>query len=268
VVDDVLVVPAAGALVALDTEDGSERWRVETPDRVAVVATEHGVYALSGARDGPPSLVARDVSDGRRRWEVGLGDPSETTLLATPDAVVVPTGTRFPRPWVFDPATGESLLPKPDESGHHFHGVRYALDGVAYATDPFYGSVSAHTVSGGGYDSRWRAAFDGPGGKRVAGDPDRLYGAVRSEPRGVHALSTADGSTVWEADGVDELRSRPVVAAGAVLVRTATGLRCLDPTDGSERWARSAEGVGDRVVVADDLVYTTRGGTLRALRPP
>ncbi|WP_372912375.1 PQQ-binding-like beta-propeller repeat protein [Salinigranum sp.] len=63
-----------------------------------------------------------------------------------------------------------------------------------------------------------------------------------------------------------DLAGRPVVARETVLVQAGGELHCFDPEDGSRRWSRAAADLGPRVAVADDLVYTTHDGTVRALR--
>lgn len=57
-----------------------------------------------------------------------------------------------------------------------------------------------------------------------------------------------------------------MVAGETVLVRSLDTPRCVDPSDGSERWSMSVDGIGSQVALADGFVYTTDDGTVRALR--
>lgn len=107
-----------------------------------------------------------------------------------------------------------------------------------------------------------------PGGMyALAGGTDRVYVDVNDgdEP-GLYALSATDGTVDWSTTVTTDSVGRPVVAGESVLVRTGERLRCFDPADGSERWSRPSTDVGERIVVADDVVFTTRGNAVRAFR--
>lgn len=262
---DRLYVPTAAGIVALRAGDGGESWRVAVPDLAALLVAPHGIYYVSDADD--PAVVGLGV-DGGERWRGRLRDPWTPTLFATDEQVFVSTGTHYPVPLRFAADTGEFLAARPyTEGGHHFPGERFALDDSVYAGDPFYGSLSAYDATGRSYDRRWTADVGQAGGGDLAAGADHVY--ARERPAGVfYALSVTDGRTDWEIEGVARLSTRPVVAGDAVLVLTEEQFRCFDPTDGSERWSRPADVVGPQFVVADDLVYTTAGSTVRALRPP
>jgi outer membrane protein assembly factor BamB len=114
-----------GALVALDTESGQERWRFYTggPVRSAPVATTETVFV--GSDDG--ILYAVDASTGKERWRVAAGPVPRMVIgheklmsawgvgsgPALAGGVLVFAGASWPTEGVFahgvDPATGKVL---------------------------------------------------------------------------------------------------------------------------------------------------------------
>lgn len=281
VMDDGLYVPTPDAVVALAAGDGTERWRTATPGRAdtvdrtgavtraTVLVAAHGVYWVAdggGTADGDAAaVVALAPDDGSERWRTAVEEPWSRRVFAGDGSVFVSTGTHARVPWTLAAGTG-AVVDEPSGYGHDFLAERFYRDGTMYAASGFCGLVEATPVAESGHD--WERSL--PAGRHaVSGGPDRVYvGVTDGEAPGLHALSATDGTTEWTADVVPEPSGRPVVAAEGVLVRAGAALRCLDPADGTERWARPADGSGGRVVVADDLLYATRDDAVRAFRAP
>lgn len=267
-VDGDLYVPTADAVVALDAADGAERWRRAVPGRGDVLATGRGVVRVA---DGIVTALAR--SDGSERWRTTLRDPWEPHLFAAGGAVFVSTGTHSPAPWTLAADTGTVVGDEP-RSGHDFAAERFARDGTRYGLDPFFETVEARAVDDRGRS--WSRGLPSKETAAVAGGGDRVFHAGSGgDGPGLHALSAADGTVEWtSADGSTEAADagpafvgRPVVAEECVLVRSTGGLHCFDPADGTERWTRRDD-VGEQFVVADDLLFASRDGAVRAFRPP
>ena len=263
--DGLLYVPTADAVVALDAHDGSPRWRVDTPGRVGFLLARHGVYYVSG-RDSP-SVVSLDRTDGSERWRADVREPWTPTLFAGGGRVFVSTGSYAPRPWVFAADTGEFRGDRRPVRGADFAGERFCVDGTIVAGDGFFGNVRADTVGPDGYASLWRTGVDTYGRFALGGGADRLFlsGNAGDAP-GLYALSLADGRRKWYTDAVSSVIGRPVVAEDVVVVSTGAELRCFDSDDGAELWTHPGDGIGKRFILADDLVFTTRANTVRALR--
>lgn len=256
-VADHLFVATGEGIVALAASDGAEAWRTGTPDRTDLLAAPHGIYWLSD--QDSPVVVGLERGGGTERWRTELHEPLDAHLFASSETVLVSTGTNGRFPWRLDPGTGEVLGDEP-EPGHDFAAELFSLDGTVYAVDPLFGSVD-----GGG----WTAGVDAAGRYALTGGADRVYYlADGGEEPGLYALSKSDGSIDWTTDAVTAVVGRPVVARECVLVRSEGALHCFDPADGTERWSQPADGIGERFVVADDMVFTSRDGTLRAFRPP
>ena len=261
VVGDRIVVPTAGAVVALDGGSESEEWRVETPSRTAVVATDQGVYWLGDGTE--PTVAGLALATGNERWRRTLRPPWASRLFAWDRAVLVASGTDGRIPWKLDPETG-SVVGAAPEPGADFPAERFWLDGTVYGVDPFFGQID-------GPD--WRVGVNALGAGRneyalSGGDDHVFYLANGGDEPGLYALARADGSVAWSVGMEPSTVRRPVVADGVVLVQAGRDLRAFDPGSGADLWTQSTDETGERVVVVDDLAFTTGDGTVRALRAP
>jgi outer membrane protein assembly factor BamB len=263
--DGRLYVPTADGIVALDADERTEVWRIDTPDRADVIVAPSGVYWLSAGE--PPAVVAHGRTDGSERWRAEIGEPWSPRLLAGDGTVFLSSGTHDFEFWRFDADSGAVTGDEP-RLGNDFPAEQFYQDGTVYAADSFFGGVRATAVDGDG--DGWVQNDLEPGGRAaglLSGGADQLYYTSNGDDGpGLYALSAADGSVAWTVDVEPTITTRPVVAREAILLGTDAGLLCFDPTDGTEQWAAPA--VDGPVVVVDDLVYATGGETVRALRPP
>lgn len=262
ILDGTLYVPTADEVVALDAGSGRIQWRTATPSRAGFALAPHGVYWLA---DGESAVVVGlRRSDGSERWRTDVERCSRAApyVFAGSSAVYVSTGPYASVPTTLDDETGR-LREEPTGCGADFAGERFHRDGRIVATDSFFGRVESTPVDDG---EGWDADVS-PGKHLLCGGPDRVYvDVVSRQEAGLYALNADDGSTAWHDDAGWTSRSRPVVAGETLLVNTEEALRCFDPTDGTVRWTMPSDDVGDRIIVADDLVYTTTGETVRAFR--
>lgn len=260
--DGQVFAPVDGAVAALDASDGAVVWSTETPDRAAFLVAPSGPYWLA---DGDSPAVVALADDGTDRWRTDLADPWALPLLAGAGSVVVSSGSYDSRFWTLDPDDGTVTGDRP-RSGADFPAEQYYRDGTVYAADAFFGNVRTTPMTADGVD--WSRGVP-PGGRLglMSGGAARAYYAsgVDGEPS-VTAMDAADGTVAWTATPDPPVTGRPIAAAAVVLVPTADGLRAFDPADGDALWSSAA--IGERVAVADDLVYATDGGTARAYRPP
>lgn len=262
-----LFVPTDEAVVALDAGDGTEAWRIDTPDRAAVLVAPSGVYSLS-ARE-PPAVARHAREDGERLWRTEIERPSEPPLFAGDGRVFVSSGTHDFRFWHLAVDSG-ALLSDAPRGGNDFPAEQFFMGSTVYAAGSFFGKVRASAVGEGG--DGWLQSDLNPGGRdggELSGGGDRVYYTSNTDDGpGLYALSATDGSVAWTADVAPAITGRPVVANESVVVPTGEGRRCFDPSDGTELWAGPPDGAGGRFVVVDDLVYAAAEGGVRALRPP
>lgn len=126
----------SGTLLALDTDSGEERWRVDVGDDDPPVVTGESVYA-----SGDEELVALDVEDGAA--EVAFGQPARPLARVGDVLYAAHEGVAL----AFDATTGERLwrlrtdeVTIADTVGRIVYHVT-PVDGAVYvsARDAFYG---------------------------------------------------------------------------------------------------------------------------------
>ena len=276
VVAGVVCVPTREAIVGLQPSDGRELWRTDTPgradsydrdgnlDRATLLAAGDALYWIAGEgehNDENPTVVSAAVEDGSERWRTDIGDPWSRRLFASEDTLFVSTNHNAPVPWRLDASSGD-VTGQPSGSGADFEDEYFYRDGTLYSAGPIFGPVEATPIDDDGRD--WEASFFG---RLLSGGTDAVYGMLSDDDQvALRSLSAADGSERWSVTDISHGISRPVVADECVLLRTEEELHCFDTADGTELWSLPGERVGDCVVVVDDLLYTTRGETVRAFR--
>lgn len=200
-----LLVPRIGGVVALDVDDGTERWRWEGAEREDHLEVTAGGSTVVVSRQRPPT-----------------------------------TGTPETEAIVIDLATGD-----PGWTTDRFAGLRVAVDGdrvyVATADDSLGAGVAELTardaVTGG---VRWSRTLT----TATPGFPLDLVvgsdGLIVSESSGVvHGLDPASGADRWLADptGATASDAGPLVTADtAYVVGQDGGLTAIDTATGDERW--------------------------------
>ena len=266
-------VATGDGLVALAASDGSVQWRVETPERAdfvdpagrlvdaAVMVHEGGIYTVAG--EDSPAVVRRSLADGSEDWRTEIAEPWALPIFASGEGeVFVSSGPHDTRFWQLDAATGDLLAEEP-RYGHDFPTEAFYADGSVYTVEPFFGSAGRTPLDEG---TGWTTDVP-PGGELADGD-GRVYYATSADDAGVFALSKTDGAIDWEVEPPGDVVGRPVVAGDVVVVPTDAGLYGVAPSDGSDRWLRPGDATGEDALAADDLVFSTREGAVRAFRAP
>jgi len=239
VADGTVYLPGIEALWALDTTDGSQRWRFvresatsTTPPTVhdgtvyVTERTERVVYAL-------------DAADGSILWQT----PAELRVSAPPYLAV---GEFVDKPWVFvgtergrvhrvDPETGESTA-----TVDLFGAVSTFVTGrlgrrlfVGTAGGSVYALSSAFVdVEGEAFGEAWRRKLGG----RVDGlipDEEGLFASARGGP--LACLSDADGTTRWTLSA-EASTVPPLLTGGRVVSAGYDRLSAARTFDGAVQW--------------------------------
>lgn len=222
-------------LLALDADDGTERWRFDVPGRVNAVLAAGGAVYVSVLHG---SVVALDAADGRPCARRHPGDGPFDRWLSSLTPVGRPA---FAAGAVFTPAA--------------------RFDADREEDDYFDDRVVALDADGG---ERWSHPLDGVVWvEDLAATDDAVFVPVtdrRSRPEtsgaaSLHALETASGERRWRRSF--EAGSLSAVAvAGDALVFSGDGVRALDPATGETRW-RSERFFGSPTA-AGDRVYCRR----------
>ncbi|MFI0152513.1 outer membrane protein assembly factor BamB family protein [Streptomyces lydicus] len=266
------------SLYALDAEDGTERWRLNT---------DGWVYALKAHRG---TVVTSTRGGGVQAWEAATGELLWETVGAQTDFETAEAGPTVHEGTVFvwadarlkalEARTGAERWSYPVGDAAACGGVPMRLlpasDGVVYVVAG--ARVLAIDIARG--DVRWHfeapAVFLSPPafapGPAVTGGGLYLADYLGT----VYALDTADGRDRWRIATEARQSTEPVlVAHGAVHLGSGKALYTLDAVTGTPRWRfqAGAEVVGAPVVAegrvhfgsADHCLYTldAMGGQLR-----
>lgn len=266
------------SLYALDAEDGSDRWRLNTEGWVYALKVDHGTVVTSTRGGG---VQAWEAGTGELLWETGGVQTDFESAEAGP---VVHDGTVFvwadARLKALEARTGAERWSYPIGDAAACGGVPMRLlpasDGAVYVVAGT--RVLAIDIARG--DVRWHfeapAVFLSPPafapGPAVTGGGVYLADYLGT----VYALDAADGRDRWRIATEARQSTEPVlVAHGAVHLGSGKALYTLDAVTGTPRWRfqAGAEVVGAPVVAegrvhfgsADHCLYTldAMGGQLR-----
>ena len=174
----------------------------------------------------PPEVSSHRLSDGGVEWcrrlEGAIGDGDRLRTVIHHDGVTVLARGRLTR---LD-ADGEVAWTRP---------VERSADSLINPDDAVLvaGSEFPQTSSVLAVDESGKTIWSRPAAlaTRVAGVADGLVVVVRGAR--VVALDAQSGAERWRAPAAPDVAVRP----GAVLLRSDTAIRALDPTDGTQLWS-------------------------------
>jgi outer membrane protein assembly factor BamB len=208
---------ATGAVTALDTGTGEERW--STP---VVEPPEEARRDLSFGLGVAPAV---DVAGGR----VVVGD--ETGVLHAVDAA---SGDRT---WSFAPPTRKRARARARDRDEAFDG--FAWGGAAVADGTVYAGCEdgrLYALDAATGEPTWRFWAWGGVESRPAVTDAAVY--VGADDAMVYALDRATGDRHWEAATDGRVRAGPAVVDGTVLALGRSELLAVageDPSEGGER---------------------------------
>ncbi|WP_436532823.1 outer membrane protein assembly factor BamB family protein [Actinoplanes sp. HUAS TT8] len=258
--DTLLAYVRSGELVALDTADGSVRWRKPIPAAAPAgrLLLDDGV-AVVGGNDGTTlGAWAFDVATGEPRWQ---------RLGLDPQWPVADGKMLLSRPYqggmqAVDIATGQVVWESPK-------------DWFGYAADPtgrfFLVGQDAELSKVRADDGHVVWSRSGLWGNPAI-DHDRVYTGAEGEPETIVAVDLYTGQTQWQlAAGLTPSVAGGVLWAGHSTPDAGWQLEALDPVTGVPLDLPDAvheSGGPDRTVVTHGWLYTTDGATLRAFTVP
>lgn len=240
-----------GAVAALTTADGSERWRTDA--RITGSPAVADGTLLVPTTDGKPVLRAFAAADGSERWHAtlaGAGGAFARPVVADGLALAGTVGEEGGRLVALDIADGTEAWAL-DLAGS-VQAAPAVADGVAYlGTDA--GDLLALSVADG--TEQWRVAFDRPVRTSPAVTDGAVYVATGDAAR---ALAAADGAEEWRATVSSVSRTGLTVGDGTVY---AGGQRitAVAAADGSQQWIRRLDGLAGTFgapVYRDGVLYT------------
>jgi outer membrane protein assembly factor BamB len=211
---------ANDTVIAADAETGQIRWtQHRTPAMGMEIAGHsgpvlHNGYVYMGFSDG--TATAFDAVTGDERWQpVDLAAEAEEAIGDVPTYLDVDTS-----PEIVQTATGEVAV-----FGSYVGGV-YALD--AKVGTLLWSNTAVRGVSDVSYWEQPARRNDG------IERPKRRLLLVSTGTTGLWALDPEDGTEIWRRSLPVGGVSRPVAAAGAILINASQlGTYLLSPVDGS-----------------------------------
>jgi len=212
-------------LVAVDADDGAERWRALTDSDVTAspTPTDDAVFVGGGFETREVAAVEHD---GTVRWRRDLGEYA--TAPAVSDGRALYATGESASVVALDAGTGETVWER--SLGGRSLVAPTVTDSDAVVADET-GTVRSLGVERG--EKRWETAVDGRVRHSVAVDGDGEV--VVTHHGGVTALAAADGRERWTAE-LDGDPTAPILAENAVLVGTGRDVVAVTRADGAERW--------------------------------
>jgi outer membrane protein assembly factor BamB len=284
-----------GALYKVDAESGKMLWRLNTRAEVARrPVLSGGVVYFANAND---TIVAADAATGEVRWSQHR-TPAMGMEVAGHSGPVVHNGLAYMgfsdgTATAFDAVTGDERWQPVDlaaEAEEATGDIPKYLDvdttpeivgtdagtiaifgsyvGGVYALDARVGTLiwSNTAVSGVSDVTMWtQEAYDHEGIKR----PARRLLLVSTGTTGLWALDPEDGSAVWQRKLPQGGVSRPVPAAGAILMNASQlGTYLMSPIDGSliDGLHFDTGASGTPAAFGNRAYMLTNGGTFLAMR--
>ena len=255
----------AGGILAVDASTGELRWRVPTPERVAVYvypAIDEGVvYAATGPSETPDTVLAIDLATGNVRWsaDVGAGvfgapSVSETMVVVTSAAEQTVTA--------LDKRTGQVRwsVHRVDDT---FYGGASIADGLLYLAttsirDDFDGSVLALDAADGSLV--WEQARHGD----AQGTTPAIYGdlviAGTHANGAVVAYDRATGEVAWRHSDSGPISSSLMVTRDGYVIGGSQldhTVFALDAATGDAVWRDTVAGNVTSSAAYDDGTLVT-----------
>lgn len=259
-VDDTLYVAGAGdgppAVVALDPDEGEERWRYDefaegddiggTP----AVADDRLVFVNSEPAHVVPTIYALDLSTGTVDWQYRGASDYRVPAAVQDGKVLITT-----RDHVWTSELSITALDI-DDGSDLWHEQTKAIN---TQSSP---AVAEGTVYVAGSRTE---------GCPLASDSDCDPEDIDSWGQ-LYALDLSDGERLWTTELRRDTRSSPAVVGDTVYVGNGDGITAVDRHDGSKRWDLQfpdSRGIVSSPAVADGtLVVGGPDGILRVLHEP
>lgn len=234
----VVVVATDGSVIALDADNGSERWRSPVGAEVLAPPAVSLDFVIVRASDN--RLIALNARDGSRRWVYQRNNPPLAlrnfagVLIEGP---VVLAGFPGGKLAVINLANGGAIT----ELGVAVPRGATELERVADIAGPpvvgrrevcavaYQGRAACFDVSNG--NAIWAREFS----SSVGMDRDGRFALITDDRDAVHALDGFSGASVWKQDGLARRKvSRPLIVGDHVVVGDLEGyIHVLDRETGA-----------------------------------
>jgi outer membrane protein assembly factor BamB len=248
-----------GALYAIDTATGAERWEFATAAPIETSSVVDGGSVYVG--DAAGTLYAIDAASGAEQWRLSLGGQAGEAVVSDGVVYIATTGDTTVFVPVVAVADGAVFV-----AGTRQSGTLYAIETKTgkerWRSDGFSSDHAAYyALDAATGTPRWEFRIDGGAFLNGAVSGGTLF--FGDATNGIlYAVDTATGQERWRYAAGAEFwdATSPAVADGAVFAGTKFGeFFALDAATGAERWrvkldtnylATSPAVVGDIVYIA------------------
>lgn len=258
--DTVYVATESGAVHAMATDDGRERWTFDTgqPIQRRPVLADGAVFVVSGTMElgANHEVYALDAATGRKRWRFGpqswwlelFGAFDVTLYVGTSDDAISNTGQTL-YALTTDAGTERWSAEIGDPSG----GL--VADETVYI--PSYGRLYAYDALDG--KRRWTKDLADYSHRTIAANDDTVFYVTETDgARGaVFALETATGEKKWS---FDDWFATSTTFHGGTLYVGGAHVAAFDPATGEQRWQADDHAFVPRVPVRDGTLYAGGDG--------
>jgi outer membrane protein assembly factor BamB len=241
--------PSTGALVALDTANGTTTWTHDADGRPNP-PTIAGDLLVASSDQG--DVTALESNSGDSLWTRTFGDDHQRAVIPAPPAVdedhvyITADGSAAQGIYALDRETGDTQWKIP---GPNIPEPLVRAGDVVLASYYRYELVAFDAETG---ERQWsKAMYDGEPFAPAVGH-GRVFSADEST---MYAMSIENGDVRWEQD-LDVVGSALVVGQ-SVIVPTRDRIVSLSVEDGSEQWAVSETSATGRVPVGRGLLYAS-----------
>lgn len=249
IADGHVLVPTAGALVALDLATGNEQWRrgEEQPWASAPVVNDGTVYVGFADQRG---LLALDIETGDEQWRIETRGSIQAAPTFDHGHDTLYLGDDTGRLYRIDPAAGEVTL-----RGEVFGPVTALAHGRSLKVGTESGEVYDLFVHHEEFTGLWRRKVDGWVRSLTLARDGGIYVGTFGGP--VYRLQDAAkvGASRWE---LDEGATHLAATGGDVVGSDGAGLRTIDARGGTIGWKEQGN-YDVAPAIAGDTVYIGGG---------
>ena len=251
--ETVFVGTTEGEGYALDRDDGTERWNIDTDIRLAAPKVIDDFVVFNGLN----GIAAFERDDGTPAWSFA---PSEQLRSRYFYDGTIYVGNNSGTVYAIDATTGAELWAV-DAPTPNWVSPQAVADGRIYAGG-FRGSVYAFNVDNG--DIEWQIPTDDAIVSVQYGNGSVFAGNRSGE---VYALNAQDGTETWTVTTGDT--ARPYPHSDSVYIASHDGsLYRVSADNGETEWTFDAGGFVENPTITDDAIYiSSRDSHLYAVDP-
>lgn len=246
--DVVIAGTLDGRVIAIDRDDGTQRWSVDVGESFGGPPLAVAGNAVVAGAELPGSVTVLDTTTGEERWRVDdLGVGTQTTVSEDLVVATIYDDNEAGRVIAWDPADGQQRwsvdIPRGLLSPPVVVGDLVVVSGARTSGDA---AMTGLDVDSG--EQRWEAPLPGTFAGSLRANSQAV---VAANDGGLFAVSSMDGMQLWTAkpgliDGLTLVHDLVMVQVGDDLVAYSTA-------DGTQRWIDSpgaipAEQMADGII--------------------